>query len=74
MVFRGHVKNGGIVLDEPLDLPEGTEVEIAAADDDEMSADERAEIESAIDESLQQMSRGEGIPAEEVLRRLRSLG
>lgn len=75
MAFRGHVKGGGIVLDEPLDLPEGTEVEIAVADDDEeMSAEERAEIEAAIDESLQQVARGEGIPAEEVLRRLRSLG
>lgn len=73
MIFRGHVKGGGIVLDEPLDLPEGTEVEIAVADD-EMSDEERAEIEAAIDESLEQVARGEGIPAEEVLRRLRSLG
>ena len=28
MGYRGHVKNGMVVLDEPTALPEGTEVEI----------------------------------------------
>jgi hypothetical protein len=27
--LRGHVENGRIVVDEPVDLPDGTEVEIA---------------------------------------------
>jgi len=57
-----------------MDLPDGTEVEIAVAGDDEMTPEERAEIESAIDTSLEQVARGEGSPAEEVLRRLRSRG
>ena len=30
MTYRGRVKNGVIVLDEPVDLPEGTEVEVHA--------------------------------------------
>jgi len=28
MVYRGHVKNGVVVLDEPAALPEGAEVQI----------------------------------------------
>jgi hypothetical protein len=29
MVYRGHVKNGIVVLDEMLNLPEGAEVQVA---------------------------------------------
>lgn len=28
MTYRGHVKNGTVVLDESMDLPEGAEVQI----------------------------------------------
>jgi len=28
MEYRGHVKNGVVVLDDPVDLPEGVEVRI----------------------------------------------
>ena len=28
MGYRGHVKNGAIVADEPVELPDGTRVEI----------------------------------------------
>jgi len=71
-ILRGHVESGRIVLDEPMDLPDGTEVEIAVADDDEMTPEERAEIEASIDVGLEQAARGELMPADEVLRRLRS--
>jgi hypothetical protein len=29
MTFRGHIKNGTVVVDNPLELPDGTEVSIA---------------------------------------------
>ena len=32
MGYRGRVKNGTVVVDEPLPLPEGTEVTIAPAE------------------------------------------
>ncbi|MCG3199024.1 MAG: hypothetical protein GHCLOJNM_03532 [bacterium] len=32
MTYRGHVENGVVILDEPAELPEGTEVEIAAVE------------------------------------------
>jgi len=32
MVYRGHIRNGVVAPDEPLPLPEGTEVNIEPAD------------------------------------------
>jgi hypothetical protein len=74
-LVRGHVKDGRIVLDDPVDLPEGAAVEIAVlGDDGELSAEERAEAEAAIDEGIDQAERGETSPIEDVLRRLRANG
>ncbi len=28
MTYRGYIKNGSVVLDEPVDLPEGAEVTV----------------------------------------------
>jgi hypothetical protein len=54
---------------------EGAQVEIAVlSEEDEMTPEERAELLASLDRGLDQAGRGEGIPAEEVLRRLRSLG
>lgn len=74
MVLHARVKGGHLVVDEPTDLPEGTAVELMlVADEDDMSPEERAEIEAAIDRGREQIARGEGIPAEDVLRRIRAL-
>ena len=70
--LRGHVEGGRIIVDEPMDLPDGTEVEIAVADDDDMTPKERAELDASIDRGLEQAARGEGSTPEEVLRRLRA--
>ena len=71
-LVRGHVEGGRIVLDEQVELPEGAEVEVALLDDDDdLSADERANIEANIDIGLAQADRGEGEPIEDVLEYLR---
>jgi predicted transcriptional regulator len=71
-LVRGHVEGGRIVLDEKVDLPEGAQVEVALLDDeDDLSLDERAKIEAAIDVGLAEADRGEGIPVEDVLEYLR---
>ena len=70
--LRGHVEGGRIIVDEPIDLPDGTEVEIAVADDGDMTPEERAELDASIDRGMEQAARGDGIPAEEFLRRLRA--
>jgi hypothetical protein len=32
MTYRGHIKNGQIMLDDPVDLPEGAEVHVNLID------------------------------------------
>jgi predicted DNA-binding antitoxin AbrB/MazE fold protein len=72
-ILRGRIESGRIVVDEPIDLPDGTEVEIAVADHDEMTAEERSELDASIERGMEQAARGEGISAEEMLRRLRAI-
>jgi hypothetical protein len=72
-ILRGRIESGRVVVDEPVDLPDGTEVEIAVAETDDMTAEERAEIDASIDRGMDQAARGEGSSPEEVLRRLRTI-
>ena len=63
-VINGHVDFGDV------ELPEGATVQAFVLDDeDEMSPEQLAELEAAIEEA----DRGEGIPVEEVLRELREM-
>jgi hypothetical protein len=48
MVYRGHVENGVILLDEPAFLPDGAEVRVELADSG-ASAGSRAAIERELD-------------------------
>jgi predicted DNA-binding antitoxin AbrB/MazE fold protein len=72
-ILRGRIESGRIVVDEPIDLPDGTEVEIAVAESDEMTAEERAELDASIERGMEQATRGEGSSVEDVLRRLRAI-
>lgn len=71
--LKAHVVNGKIVVDEPVDLPDGSELRVylydAAADG--MSADERAVLEQRLERSLQQANDGNLIDADEVIDELR---
>lgn len=72
MVFRAHVANGRLVLDEPTDLPEGFVLHLVVDDEgDDLDDTERAELHAAIDESREQIRRGEFITAEELIASLR---
>jgi len=70
MVLHARVKDGRYVIEEPADLPEGSVVELVPIDD-AMDAEERAALMASIERGLAHVDRGEGIPAEEALRRLR---
>lgn len=71
--LKAHVVNGRIVVDEAVDLPDGSEVRVylydAAAEG--MSAEERAALEQRLERSLAQADAGELIDADEVLDELR---
>ena len=62
--------NGQIVLDEPVALPEGAAVEVLLAESDDLSTEERAELETALDESAAEFTRGEFEDAHGFARRL----
>jgi hypothetical protein len=70
--LKAHVKNGRIVIDEPIDLPDGAELHVylydAAAD--AMSLQERAALEQALDRSLAQADAGDLIEADDVMAEL----
>jgi len=69
--LHARVRNGRLVLDEPTDLPEGSVVELVAVEEPSDPA-ELAALDAAIRRGLEEADRGLTIPADEVLRRLRS--
>ena len=70
---KAHVKNGRLVLDEPTELPEGTEVTLVALEPgDELDDEERAELDAAIHEGLEEVRAGKGLDPFEVIARLRA--
>jgi hypothetical protein len=71
--LRAHVRNGRVILDEPVDLPDGTtlEVDLRPADaDDGIPPGERKQVLRAIDEGLAAARRGEHVDAEELANEL----
>lgn len=75
--LRAIVKNGRLVVDEPTDLPDGTELWLLPTDTDEevsldaLSAEDRAELLGRISRGLDEADQGNVVPADEVLRRMR---
>ena len=68
-VFTARVHGGNIVLDEGIELTEGSRVTVIVGEADvpfDMSSADEAELA----ESIAEASRGEIISAEELLRRL----
>lgn len=49
MTYKGHVENGTIVFDEPMDLPEGAAVQIELAFLDSHPEKSSPESKSALD-------------------------
>ena len=75
IVVRGHVQGGKLRLDEPIDLPDETKVEVAVLFDDEpdtFDAEERGRIDAAISSGKEAAARGEVFPIEQVLAELSS--
>lgn len=67
--LKAHVRDGRIVVDERVDLPDGAELDVylydAAADG--MTAAERAALDRALDRSIAQADVGQLIDADDVL-------
>jgi hypothetical protein len=68
--MKAHVRGGRLVLDEPTDLPEGSEVELTVVEDDDFDPAERARLDAALERSIAQARAGNVVDGEEVVRKL----
>ena len=81
--LKAKVINGQIQLDEPTELPEGTELLIVAANhgadvvfdtDDDLDDEEREQLHASLRRGLAQARSGDLIPGDEVVGRLLNRG
>lgn len=68
--LRARVRNGRLVLDEPTSLGEGSEVELVPID--EMSDDERAELDQSLRAAIVEANAGDVVDADEFFAELRA--
>ena len=72
MTIRARVSAGRLVVDEPTDLPEGTEVDLLPLDPgDWLDEADRAALHKALRESNTDVAAGRLVDADEILRNLR---
>ena len=72
LTLKGRVQAGRLVIDEPVDLPDGSEVQLNVVDPgDDLDDAERERLHAALLDAQAQTDRGEGIPADDVVERLR---
>ncbi|HYD39445.1 MAG TPA: hypothetical protein VEB43_01335 [Anaeromyxobacter sp.] len=67
--LKAHVRGGRLVLDEPTDLPEGSEVELVTSDDD-FDPEERARLDAALERSMAQAKAGQFVDGDAVMKKL----
>jgi len=72
--MKARVVNGRIVVDEPTDLPEGTELDVMLYDGegDSLDGEERAALHRSLKRGLAQAQAGRLIDADDVLAELDS--
>lgn len=74
--LKAHVKNGRVVLDEPLELPEDTELEVGSLHvvdtGDDFDDEERERLHRALDAAIESVQAGRTVDGNEVIRRLLS--
>ncbi len=70
--WKARVRQGRLLVDEPTALPEGTVLDLVAADEaDDLDEEERAALFASLDRSWKQAQAGELRPASEILRELK---
>ena len=73
MILKAQVKDGRLVVNEPTDLPEGTEVELLLLyPGDGLDAEDRAALHKALRDSEADVKAGRLVAADVILRELRS--
>lgn len=71
--LKARVEQGRLVIEEPVEFPEGTVLELAIVDPgDDLDETERAALHDALSRGWESAKAGEGRPAEELIQKLRS--
>jgi hypothetical protein len=71
--LKARVEQGRLVVEEPVEFPEGTVLELAIVDPgDDLDETERAALHEALSRGWESAKAGEGRPAEELIQKLRS--
>lgn len=73
MGVRATVRNGRLTVDQPVDLPDGTVLDLVVDDEgDELDQHQREALNAAISRSLNESTEGRTAPAEEIIQKLRA--
>jgi len=73
MTIKARVRGGRLLVDEPTDLPDGTEVELLPLDPgDWLDEADRAALHDALRQSDADVATGNLVDAAEILKELRS--
>lgn len=73
MVIKGRVQDGRLRVDEPTNLPEGSEIELTPLDpEDQLDDADREALYKLLEESEEDVKAGRLIDAADVLKGLRS--
>ncbi len=73
MSIRARVSHGRLVVDEPVDLPEGTVLDLVVDDEgDELDDDERRTLHARLHASVEQAARGMTRPLADIVGALPS--
>jgi hypothetical protein len=69
--LKAHVESGRIVVDDPTDLPDGTELRLVLADEgDDFDDEERAALHQALAQGSADIAAGRTMDAQEFLAKL----
>lgn len=74
VTLKAIVKNGHLIMDEPApEYAEGEVVNLVVVEpEEELDAEEQAELNAVLAESLRQVQAGEGRPLDEILEEFRA--
>ena len=71
--LKAVVRNGRVAVDEPVDYPEGTVLDLEISEpEDELDAEELARLDAALERLRADIAAGRTISAEDLIRELRS--
>ncbi len=69
--LKAQVRGGRLVLDEPTELPEGSEVELTLVEpQEEFDPEERAKLDAALDAGIAAARSGDHVDADEFIKGL----